>query len=419
MKSLPHITRVYFFTTYLAGVAILISHLGEVQLEDAWLLVVLCILASLAVILKVEGSTDRSHYTFSFAVYGFTFVVLGVCEAMIVILVSNVVEWLWYKPPFFLKLFEISTGILSTEVAGTVFLWVHQGSPAAPLWDIAAIILAMTTFNVLGHLMEAALPWMGYLENLRKSGEIDLFPFMLDLSLLFLGASLSVVWNYNPHALVLFIIPTHLLYSALRVPALERKTEIDSKTGLFNQTYFKKQLEGELARSNRFDRPLSVIIADLDLLRNINNTYGHLAGDEVLIGVAQAMKQIMREYDVLSRFGGEEFAILLPETTLLQAYERAEEFRKMIEGMEFSVPTSLTPIRATMSFGVAHRENARQTPNEIVHNADLALYNSKLTGRNRTFAHFNNVYIGEDRVQSNNPSTEISLNSSSTYSIEN
>ena len=96
-----------------------------------------------------------------------------------------------------------------------------------------------------------------------------------------------------------------------------------------------------------------MIIADLDLLRNINNTYGHLAGDAVLIGVARAMKQSVREYDVVSRFGGEEFAILLPETSLAQAYEKAEFFRKTIEAMEFTIPTSMTPIRATMSFGVA------------------------------------------------------------------
>jgi diguanylate cyclase (GGDEF)-like protein len=194
-------------------------------------------------------------------------------------------------------------------------------------------------------------------------------------------------------------------------------TELDSKTGLFNHTYFRKQLDSELARSNRFDRPLAVIIADLDLLRNINNTYGHLAGDEVLIGVANAMKQSVREYDVVSRFGGEEFAILLPETTLVQAYEKAEFFRKKIEEMEFTVPTSSTPIRATMSFGVAHRESFRQTSTEIVHNADLALYNSKLSGRNRTFAHANDAYYDIPSIRFNDLSeaTGIDLGTPSTY----
>jgi diguanylate cyclase (GGDEF)-like protein len=163
-----------------------------------------------------------------------------------------------------------------------------------------------------------------------------------------------------------------------------------------------------------------VIIADLDLLRNINNTYGHLAGDEVLIGVARAMKQCVREYDVVSRFGGEEFAILLPETTLIQAYEKAEFFRKTIEAMEFTVPTSAIPIRATMSFGVANRESLVQTSNEIVHNADLALYSSKLNGRNRTCAHTNNTNVdfSSGQVVNHNISDGMDFPASSAYVLE-
>ena len=165
------------------------------------------------------------------------------------------------------------------------------------------------------------------------------------------------------------------------------------KTGLFNHEYFKKHLANELARANRFDRPISVVLADLDLLRNINNTYGHLAGDEVLIGIANTLKQNVRDYDIVCRFGGEEFAILLPETSLSQAYERAELLRKSIEKLEFTIQTSVTPIHATMSFGVAHRENFSQTADEITHNADLALYHSKLSGRNRSFAYANDAYM--------------------------
>jgi diguanylate cyclase (GGDEF)-like protein len=192
---------------------------------------------------------------------------------------------------------------------------------------------------------------------------------------------------YNNFALVLFLIPIYMIYSTLRVPALERKTEIDAKTGLFNHEYFKQQVTNELSRANRFDRPLAIIMADLDLLRNINNTYGHLAGDEVLIGVARMLKQSVREYDVAARFGGEEFSILLPETNIQQAYERAESLRRAIEEMEFTIPTSVLPIRVTMSFGLACRESFGQTTDEIIHHADTALYHSKLSGRNRAYAY--------------------------------
>ena len=145
-------------------------------------------------------------------------------------------------------------------------------------------------------------------------------------------------------------------------------------------------MQQELNRANRFDRPMSVIMADLDLLRNINNTYGHLAGDEVILGIAKILKRSVREYDVVARFGGEEFSILLPETTIEKAFERAELMRKEIENAEFAIPTSILPIRATMSFGVSCRERFDQETKDILHSADLALYKSKYNGRNRVSA---------------------------------
>jgi diguanylate cyclase (GGDEF)-like protein/putative nucleotidyltransferase with HDIG domain len=363
------------------------------DLTNPWLLLTLCVLASLTLILKVEGSTKRSHYTFSFLVYGFTFALFGPAEAILVIVVSNLVEWIWNKPPWFIQLFNTGSYILVMQMAGLVYYWVNPALSPNTWQSTLAIMLSMAVFNLLNHLMVGIVIWFARGETFKQSGIFDFFPFMLDLTLLFFGASLSIAWNYNPFALGLFLIPLYLIYSTLRVPALERKTETDSKTGLFNHEYFKKQLANELARANRFDRPLSIIMADLDLLRNINNTYGHLAGDEVLIGVAKAFKQSVRDYDVVCRFGGEEFAILLPETSLSQAYERAELLRKTIESLEFTIGTSTTPIRATMSFGLAHRENFSQTADEITHNADLALYHSKLSGRNRSFAYSNDAYV--------------------------
>ena len=393
MKSFSFPTKLYLFATCLAGIGIFASHIREIDLRNPWLLVALCVLASLALILKVEGSTNRSHYTFSFLVYGFTFAIFGPSEGMLVIVVSNLVEWIWNKPSWFIQLFNTGSYILVMGAAGLVYSWINP-TKSADTWQAAlAIIFSMAAFNMLNHLMVGIVIWLARGENFKKSGVFEFFPLMLDLTLLYFGASLSFVWNYNAFALGLFLIPLYLIYSTLRVPALERQTEIDSKTGLFNHEYFKKQLNNELARANRFDRPLSIILADLDLLRNINNTYGHLAGDEVLIGMAKTMKDAVRDYDVVCRFGGEEFAILLPETTLSQAYERAELIRKAIENIEFTVPTSLTPIRATMSFGIAHRENFSQTPDEITHNADLALYHSKLSGRNRSFAYVNDAYV--------------------------
>lgn len=406
MNASSHLTKLFLCVTYVAGISVFVTSVGQLEFNEPGLFLLLCILASLAQILKVKSSTDHVYHTLSFLVYGFTFALLGTSEAILVIVASSLVEWMWNRPAKYFLFFHAATNVLGIQAAGMLDYRVNPTSLAGSGQNTLGILLGLAAFNLFNHLMVGIILYLKRDENFKTSGVFDILPLMLDLSLLYFGAGLSFLWKYNPSVLLLLVLPTYFLYSTLRVPALVRKTVIDSKTGLFNHQYFKKQLEGELARSNRFGRPLSVIIADLDLLRNINNTYGHLAGDEVLIGIARVMKQAVREYDVISRFGGEEFAILLPETTLAQAYEKAEHFRRIIETMEFVVPTSITPIRVTMSFGVAQREHKGQTSNEIVHHADLALYNSKLSGRNRTFALTNNKYIDFQATQEERDSVQ-------------
>ena len=184
----------------------------------------------------------------------------------------------------------------------------------------------MMVFTLINHFLVGMVLWFVRQESLAKSGVMKFFPLMLDFTFWAIGASAALIWRIEPIAVVLVLIPLYLLYSTLKVPALERKTEVDPKTGLFNAEYFASNLKSELNRANRFDRPMTVVMADLDLLRNINNTYGHLAGDEVLIGVANIIKDNVREYDIVARFGGEEYAILMPETRPAEAFPRIEAF---------------------------------------------------------------------------------------------
>src|SRR5205085_2400481 len=116
---------------------------------------------------------------------------------------------------------------------------------------------------------------------------------------------------------------------------------------------------------------------------DINNTYGHLAGDAVLKGIAEIFRAQLRHYDVPARFGGEEFSILLPETPPDQALEIAERIRRAVAAQLFDVETSSEPIRATVSIGVAGFPKDGTDANELIHQADLAVYRAKLQGRNR------------------------------------
>ena len=124
-------------------------------------------------------------------------------------------------------------------------------------------------------------------------------------------------------------------------------------------------------------------MADLDLLREVNNTYGHLAGDAALQMVATVLRSELRHYDVPARFGGEEFAIVLPETGADKASEIAERIRRAVAAQPIEVETAPQPIHVTISIGVAAYPAHAASRTELVHQADMAVYRAKLQGRNR------------------------------------
>ncbi|MEZ4864480.1 MAG: GGDEF domain-containing protein [Caldilineaceae bacterium] len=200
----------------------------------------------------------------------------------------------------------------------------------------------------------------------------------------YLGYIVAVLWFVNPVMILPMLGVLVLIQKALLIPRLQQEAQTDSKTGLLNVRYFNQRLEDALERAHRLGRPLSLIMADLDFLRRINNNYGHLAGDMVLIGVSHLLHHAARPEDSVARFGGEEFALLLPDTTQEEAVELAEAMRVAIERSAFEVPTSSKPISTTMTFGVASFPQDALTATDLLHQADVAVYQAKIDGRNRT-----------------------------------
>jgi diguanylate cyclase (GGDEF)-like protein len=163
---------------------------------------------------------------------------------------------------------------------------------------------------------------------------------------------------------------------------IERAKELaylDGLTGIFNRRFFEMRITEELERANRYTTQLSVIMLDIDHFKRLNDEFGHLLGDEVLRQVSTIFRQQVRKGDVVCRFGGEEFALLLPQTSGEQAQEAAEKLRRLVENWNF--PGVPRPV--TISAGIAcYPENGR-TRDQIVSSADAALYSAKQTGRNR------------------------------------
>ena len=166
------------------------------------------------------------------------------------------------------------------------------------------------------------------------------------------------------------------------IDILKQQVSLDGMTKLHNHHYFRKALQKEVYRATRYKMPLSLIIADIDNFKSINDTYGHLAGDFVIKTVAAHLKSKLRESDCAARYGGEEFAIVAVETSLENAELVAERLRSDIESLNISYGQNY--IATTLSFGVAgFPADHKITMDEFIKNADQALYQAKESGRNR------------------------------------
>ena len=156
----------------------------------------------------------------------------------------------------------------------------------------------------------------------------------------------------------------------------------DVLTGLFNRRYFMEMLRGELGRAQRIDSEVAVISFDADKFKIFNDNHGHDAGDAVLRELAEAMRATFSTENVLCRFGGEEFCVLMPDTSVEVATVAAEKLRKAVEAVTIIYSGSKLP-PVTISGGVAAFPADAKTPQDILAAADQALYQAKANGRNR------------------------------------
>lgn len=156
----------------------------------------------------------------------------------------------------------------------------------------------------------------------------------------------------------------------------------DGLTGLINYQAFHELLEKELSRAKRYGKPLSLAIGDIDHFKHVNDSYGHLAGDHVLRGVAEYLDKGLRESDMIARYGGEEFAILITESPLEAALTAVQRLREGLS--ELQIDYEGQKLSVTMSFGVACLSPGQDiTKNNLIKKADTALYKAKRGGRNR------------------------------------
>jgi len=173
---------------------------------------------------------------------------------------------------------------------------------------------------------------------------------------------------------------------ALENAILHRKTEeltiIDDLTGVFNFRYFSEKIKEEKKRAVRYNQALSLIMLDIDWFKRFNDNYGHEVGNRVLVGLVGVIKGCIRDVDILCRYGGEEFIIILPNTVEREAYRIAERIRSEVESAEFGGGEGIPKLKVTVSVGISSFPENGLAEEELVNAVDQAMYRAKGSGKN-------------------------------------
>jgi diguanylate cyclase (GGDEF)-like protein/putative nucleotidyltransferase with HDIG domain len=385
--KLPVRATIYFFVIAVAAAIAALPLLTHLRIStEGWItFIILGSAAAFAQLFVVRTPRNQSYHTT--IVFLIPAVMLLPPELVALMgLVQHVPEWLKNRNAWYSQTFNICNYTLSNLAAWASFHAILNADGLISSPDLRLALggtAAAAVLVAVNHILLAPMLHFFYSHSIRELGIFSFESLSTDLVLAALGVGIAAFWDINPWLIPFAVAPLLLIHRSLSVPQLQEEARVDPKTGLFNARYFADALADELSRAQRFERPLTLIMADLDLLRDINNTYGHLAGDAVLKGIAETFRAQLRHYDVPARFGGEEFAILLPETPPEQAFEIAERIRRSVADRAFEVETSSEPIKATVSIGVSGFPRDAADANELIHQADLAVYRAKLQGRNR------------------------------------
>lgn len=205
------------------------------------------------------------------------------------------------------------------------------------------------------------------------------------------------------------------LIEATQYENVVHETIHDKLTGMFNRPYFDEAYSQQVSLAKRYQHDLTIIFLDIDNFKDINDTFGHMAGDEALKKIASAIEQEKRDSDIAARYGGEEFVLLLTYTNSVSAFIFAERLRKKIESLEFNYHDRL--IKLTVSGGIASYPFHSQDPQKLLQMADNAVYLAKGAGKNR-IAHFKEEKRRYLRVKIHQPilAKELDFHNSQTFS---
>jgi diguanylate cyclase (GGDEF)-like protein len=386
MNDLPPRAQLYIAGVIsiaaIAGVATVVT--APPRLERAPIAFLLLVCATIAQQFKVKSPKHQSYYTTTIFFFAAA-LILRPGYVIAIVIAAHVAELVRVRYRWYIPTFNIANFGLCSLVASAIFNLGSVGSGANGVGPALYAVLAGLAFVALNHLLTALVIMWARGVPLSKAGTLAWENVGTDLALMSVGALGALLWITNAWLVPLTLGPLFLIYRSLLVPSLKEEARTDPKTELANMKHWNQLAEAEVERARRFGRPLSVALADLDLLRDINNKHGHLMGDQMIRRVADAIRSALREYDIPARFGGDEFAILMPETTLPEAMSVGERIRRGVEAIELKGADGRRVV-VSLSIGVALFPENGGSAAELLASADRAVYQAKALGRNRVCA---------------------------------
>ena len=383
----------------LAIVLALTAQLGHQSLRNLWLCGLLLLCTALTVELTKRSGENAGLIKDVFAVWELPVAILlpPIYALLVPAFRLTLTQLRIRRVPLHRRVFTIAVIGLSYASASVVFHGITgQGFgeathpwPGATLWVCALVAAAVTQWIVNTSLLFPAIKGADPTVSVR---ELYLARERVhnDVAELCVAVLVTLGIAVTPLTLLLAFPFVTLLQRSFRHVQLVNASRVDSKTGLLNAGTWEREAATEVARAVRTRTSLAVALIDIDHFKAVNDSFGHLAGDRALRTVARALPIFLREYDLVGRFGGEEFALLLPQAKALDAHRIAERIRTHIGSMPITVSddADAEPVRLSISIGVAvlsarwdSTSSAQLT--ELLAAADGALYQAKRKGRNQ------------------------------------
>jgi diguanylate cyclase (GGDEF)-like protein len=308
-------------------------------------------------------------------------------EAFVLVCAAqHIPEWLRQRHPWYIQSFNIANCTISG-----LAVWATRETAAGigvtsgiGTLGVLAALCGGGVYVLVNHTLLARMLRLARDHELKGTGLFMLDALITDLVLAAIGVSTAILLLQEPAAAPVAALPLILIHRALAVPSLRVQALRDHKTGLLNTRGIAQAGRSELERAARFDRPLSLLMLDIDDLRGINNRHGHLVGDAALIALTEALGSEFRDFDLCGRFGGDEFVVVLPETPAAEAHAVAQRIHARVA--ECCLETSGESISFGVSIGSAARRAGDSTLDDLIARADAAMYEAKRASGHRNYA---------------------------------